>query len=154
MKKIVCMLFAIIMVLSVFSAVAENYGAKVLTPSMKVYLKPDASAEAAAEMAQGTAFTVTAISGDWARISYKGHEGFAQMKDIIFDKHVKAIIEKDAKVIYITKESVKDSKAFYSKLEAGTKVYVVGKNDEYLLIENLDGTALGIVKAANVKKVG
>lgn len=152
MKTFKMMISALlIMVMLCGGAMAASYKANVITSSMKVY---NASKEQIGSLPQGTAFTVKAISknGNWAKISYKGKTGFASMKNIMFNKRIKAVAVKDASMNFVTKASYKMKLAFKATIEKGTPVYVVGYHNGYLLIENASGNGLGIVKANCFKK--
>lgn len=134
------------------SALAASYSAKVLVSSMDVYGRSDGNVEKIGSLSQGKSFKVTAISGDWARISYKGHTGYAKLEDMIFSKRIKAVAVKDAKLKFVTKKSF-DEKVYYTAtLSAGTGVYVVGKNDDTFLITNRSGSALGYVAASALSR--
>ena len=133
-------------------ALAASYGAQVLPSSMPVYAAKSTSAAKLGSLSQGTSFTVTAISGDWARISYKNRTGYARMRHILFDKHIPAVAVKDTKLIFWTKESKKKRVQYRATLAAGTKVYVVGRAEGRLLVTNDADSALGYVSASAMVK--
>ena len=134
------------------SALASGYGAKVLVPSMTVYGNSDGSAVALGTLKQGTSITVKAVSGDWARISYKGRTLYAKLDDIIFNKHVKAVASRDTSIRFVTKESYAQNTYYSATLSAGTSVYVVGKSGDKLLVTNASDSALGYVDASTLSK--
>ena len=134
------------------SALASGYGAKVLVPSMTVYGNSDGSAVALGALKQGTSITVKAVSGDWARISYKGRTVYAKLDDIVFNKHVKAVANRDTSIKFVTKESYAQNTYYSATLTAGTTVYVVGKNGDQLLVTNASDSALGYVDASALSK--
>ena len=134
------------------SALAASYGAKVLVPSMKVYGSSDGSAVELGALKQGTSITVKAVSGDWARISYKGRTLYAKLDDIIFNKHVKAVASRDTSIRFVTKESYAQNTYYSATLSAGTSVYVVGKSGDKLLVTNASDSALGYVDASALSK--
>ena len=134
------------------SAMAASYGAKVLVPSMTVYGNSDGNATALGSLKQGTSITVKAVSGDWARISYKGRTLYAKLDDIIFNKHVKAVSNRDTAIKFVTKESYAKNTYYSATLSAGTTVYVVGKNGDQLLVTNASDSALGYVNASALSK--
>ena len=107
------------------NALAASYGAQALS-SMPVYAANSSSSTKLGSLSEGTRFTVTKISGDWARISYNKRTGYARMRHILFDKHIPAVAVKDTKLIFWTKESKKKRVQYRATLAAGTKVYVVG----------------------------
>lgn len=130
-------------------ALAASYSAKVLTVSMDVY---SSNKEKLGTLKQGTAVTVTAISGDWARISYRGNSYYARMKDIIFSKRIAAISTKKTAIRFVTKASYKENTAYKATLASGTPVYVVGLNGSQALVTNASGSVLGYVKRSALKK--
>jgi len=140
---------ALIAVMLCSGAMAASYGAKVLSTSMGVY---NASKDMIGSLDQGTSIKVTAVSGNWARISYKGNVGYAQLKDIIFNNRIKAVSTKDTAIRFVTKASYSENTYYKATLAANTGVYVVGKRGSYALISNAEGTALGYVKASALRK--
>ena len=133
-------------------ALAASYGAQVLPSSMPVYAAKSTSSAKLGTLKQGTGFTVTAISGDWARISFGKRTGYARMRHIIFDKHIAAVAVKDTKLTFWTKESQKRGVHYRATLAAGTKVYVVGMAEGRLLVTNKSDSALGYVSASALVK--
>ena len=75
MRKIIKTVLALALILATLcsSALAASYGAKVLVNNMSVY---NSEKEVAGSLDQGTSIKVTAMSGDWVRISYKGKTGY------------------------------------------------------------------------------
>lgn len=154
MKKAVKMIIAVVVLTALLggSALAASYGAQVLMPSMKVYGLSGSKKVVLGQLKQGTDFTVTEISGDWARISYKGKTGYAKLEDIIFDDSIKAVASEDTTIKFVTRESYSESKYYKATLAAGTTVYVVGKKGSYALVSNASGSALGYVKASKLTR--
>lgn len=140
---------ALIAVMLCSSAMAASYGAKVLSTSMGVY---NAGKQMIGSLDQGTSIKVTAVSGSWARISYRGATGYAKLKDIIFNKRVKAVSTQDTAIRFVTRASYGDNTYYKATLAANTGVYVVGKRGSYALISNAEGNALGYVKASALRK--
>ena len=132
-----------------FSAQAATYSAKVFSSAMKVY---DASGKGIGALGQGKAFTVKAISGSWALVEYKGKTGYAKMEDIIFNARIPGVVTKDSAFNYVTKASYRDKSYYSASIQAGTKVYVAGIHGSYLLVANADGSILGYIKSANVRR--
>lgn len=143
---------ALVLALLCGSALAASYDAKALASSMDVYGKSGSSKVKLGSLKRGTSFKVTAVSGDWARISYKGRTGYAKLEDIIFSKGVKAVASKDVSIRFVTKESFKQNVYYSATLAAGTGVYVVGKKDDNFLVMNASGSALGYVDASALSK--
>lgn len=153
MKRNLCRLCAILLLLILpgGSALAASYKAQALT-AMPVYAANSTSSTKLLSLAEGTRFTVTKISGDWARISYGKRTGYARMCHILFDKHIPAMAKKDTKLTFWTEESKKKRVQYRATLAAGTKVYVVGMYDGKLLVTNASDSALGYVSASAMVK--
>ena len=154
MKTALCRLCAALLMLALLGggALAASYGAQVLPSSMPIYAAKSTSSAKLGTLKQGTGFTVTAISGDWARISFGKRTGYARMRHIIFDKHIAAVAVKDTKLTFWTKESQKRGVHYRATLAAGTKVYVVGMAEGRLLVTNKSDSALGYVSASALVK--
>ena len=146
-KSIVVLALVAVMLCS--SAMAASYGAKVLTNTMTVY---NSSKQSIGALTQGTSFTVKAVSGDWAKISYKGKTGYASLSNIIFNNKVKAVANQDTAIKFVTRESYANNQYYSATLGAGTGVYVVGKKGTFALISNASGSAIGYVKLSALTK--
>lgn len=125
------------------TAMAASYGAKVLTNTMTVYTS---GKQVAGALTQGTSIKVKAVSGDWAKISYKGKTGYASISNIIFNNKVKAVANRDTEINFVTRASYAQNQYYSATLSAGTTVYVAGKKGNYALITNAAGSAIGYVK--------
>jgi len=79
-QKMICaMLLAVLLVSAATPALAKSVTAKVNSSSAKVYQKASKSSRSVS-VRKGTTLTVTAVSGDWARVSKNGHTGYMQKK--------------------------------------------------------------------------
>ena len=150
-KIFVALVLAIMLLSS--SALAATYSAKVLSSKMRVYAKPSVSEKYLGSLERGDEFTVLAISGEWALVRKGTRIGYARLQDIIFDNAIRGEITKDTTLYYVTKESFKEGVYYKATAREGLKVSVVGIRDDYLLIINDDGSALGYVRASRVKKL-
>lgn len=150
MRKIIKTVLALALILATLcsSALAASYGAKVLVNNMSVY---NSEKEVAGSLDQGTSIKVTAMSGDWVRISYKGKTGYAKIEDICFNNGIKAVSTKDTSIRFVTKESYSENTYYKGTLAAGTGLYVVGKKGDYALVSN-GSDALGYVKLSALTK--
>jgi len=154
MRRIIRSVFIVALVAAMLScsALAASYSAKVLTASMAVYGYSNGKKAQIGTLNQGTAFTVTEMSGDWAKITYRGKTGYAKLENIIFDKRIKAIATRDTALKFITKESYARGVYYTATLAAGTKVYAAGFKGDQMLITNASGSALGYVKKSALAK--
>ena len=132
------------------SAMAATMGAKVLSPSMAVY---NSGKKQIGALGQGTSFTVTDISGDWAKISYRGYTGYAQLKDIVFDVRLKGISTKATPVTFVTKSSYKRSVYYTGTLSAGVTLYVAGMNGDKFLFFDETGNVMGYVAKDAMRRI-
>lgn len=155
MRKMFKMLVALVLVLSMLcsGALAASYSAKVLSGQMNVYVPSGDSLFPAATLGQGTHLKVTAINGDWAKISYDGHTGYAKLKDIIFDKRIKAVSTTDTAIKFVTRESYSQNIYYSATLAAGTELYVAGIRGDLALVVNGDGSAIGYVRMSALRRV-
>lgn len=140
---------ALVAVLLCSSAMAASYSAKVLTNTMTVY---NSSKQSAGALIRGTSIKVKAVSGNWAKITYKGKTGYAKLSSIIFDKKVKVVANRDTSIRFVTRESWAKNQYYSATLGAGTTLYVVGKKGEEALISNASGSAIGYVKLSALSK--
>ncbi len=144
--RLAARVIALVFVLSTlsFSALA-SFKANVYKVSMPVYSSPSSSAKKLGALKSGTEVTVVAYKGDWTKISYKGHTGYAQFKYLNSQKRIKAYSKGNYKVYTSPSSSAKK----LCTLSRGSVVYVAGKCGNYYLIENKSGSAAGyIVKSA------
>ena len=152
-RKIAVFMLALLLLSGIFTfAQAAAYSAKVFTSAMRVYDSPGTSARGLGALGQGKSFTVTAISGGWARIEYKGKTGYAKMDDIIFNARIPGVVTKNSAFNYVTRSSYRDKTYYSASIQAGTTVYVVGIHGSNLLVANGDGSILGYIKTANVRR--
>ena len=150
MKYLKALIAAVLLVVMICgSAMAANMGAKVLAPSMAVY---NSDKQQVATLNRGTSFTVTATSGDWARISYRGYTGYAMLKDIVFNSHIKAVSTQSTKIRFITKESYKRNVYYTGTLAAGVTLYVAGINGDNFLFYDESGNVMGYVSKSAVRR--
>lgn len=153
-KKLIALLAAVVLLAGFCScAHAASYQAKVFSASMQVFASPSTSARSLGALGQGKAFTVRAISGDWALVEYRGRTGYAKMSDIMFSNKVSGVVTRDSKLSYITRASYREGTYFKANIQAGAQVYVIGIHGNYLLVTNGGGSVLGYIKAANVRRV-
>ena len=134
------------------SAMAAR-SAKVFSSSMAVYNSKSTDSQIGS-LSHGTSFSVTGISGSWAKISYKGTTGYAKMSDIIFKNRVKAVTTKSSSIKFVTKKSYKKNTYYTGTLAAGVTIYVVGVHGSNYLFYDKTGKALGYVSKSAVRKAG
>lgn len=130
------------------SALAASYGAKALSASTVVYNAKNGTR--VGTLKRGTSFTVTAISDGWTRISYKGHTGYVKLKDVVFNKHIKAVSNRSVSIKFITRESYKKGNYYTGTLAAGVELYLAGiRGDSYIFFDRT-GDTMGMVSKSAV----
>lgn len=139
----------LLMILLPVSALAD-YAAVVSTDRMKVYSTNKVNDKYyLGYLRRNTEFTVVATSGSWARITYQGRTGYAQLKDM------KQKTPQTKKLAY-TKEMTK----VYQKASSSSKVidtltpdypvYIVGTSGRYYQVTNYDGKGSGYVRQTSL----
>jgi len=146
------MLLAIAILVTPLTALAKTYEAKVYSSRMNVYSTTSTNSEYYLGcLSQGTIFTVHDVKNGWAKVSYRGNKGYAQFKDIIMrERHLYYV--KTAAPVY-TKASSSSKKLM--TLPVGTEVYMVGRNGDYWLAQNKNGSMTAYIhdKYVTTKKV-
>lgn len=135
----------LIMLLPV-SALAD-YAAVVTTSRMKVYSTNKVNDKYyLGYLKRNVEFTVVATSGSWARITYQGKTGYAQLKDM------KKVSTSQAKRLAYTNQMTKvyqkasSSSKVLDTLTADYPVYIVGTSGSYYQVTNYDGKGSGYVR--------
>ena len=126
-----------------------SFKANVYSDSMNVYSSPSTSARNLGSLKGGTEFTVTGYSGSWARIRYKSRSGYALIKDMASKKRVAAYAKSDGVKVY---KDASSSSEKLGTLSLADKVYVVGKDGNYLLEENRSGKVSGYIYKSYLSK--
>lgn len=137
-----CVLMAALMA---SGALAASYSAKV-NMNTKVYKAPQKSSSAT-KAPKSMKVTLTASSGGWGKITYKGKTGYIPMRYLTLADPIKA---------YAVVKSTVYKKPGANKLgtlNVGQGVYVIGVNGKYAQLCNRSGAVLGYVKAANLSRI-
>ena len=144
-------------------ALAASVSAVVNCSSLTVRSGPSTSHKKLGTLKKGTKITVTAVSGSWAKISYKGRTGYAAVQYLkkssgssssssSSDKKETSSETKYSSRIkgYSTqKVAVYKSASTSSKklgtIDKGTTVYVVAKNGNFYKVQNASGSVTGYI---------
>lgn len=127
------------------SALAD-YAAVVTASKMKVYSTNKANDNYyLGYLRKNIEFTVVATSGSWARITYQGRTGYAQLKDM------KKKTTSTKQLAYTTKmtklyQKASSSSKVLNTLTADYPVYIVGSSGSYYLVTNYDGKGSGYIR--------
>lgn len=139
----ICILIA--MTLSMGTAALADFQARINSSSAKVYAAPSTGSKGISG-GKGITVTVKGYSGSWAQISYRGHTGYTQVKNLNLVDRIKAYAGKSTPVY--RQASASSSKM--GTLPIGTGVYVVGKSGGYYRIQNASASVTGYVSAKNL----
>lgn len=133
-----------------------NYTAEVTSSSMRVYSTNNASnTYYLGSLKKGIQFTVTATSGDWARISYNGNTGFAKLSDMkkveqkINYMNVAAEVKSQTMRVYSSNNT--DSKYYLGSLGKGVQFTVTATSGDWARI-SYQGR-IGFAKLSDMQKV-
>lgn len=151
-KRIVRALVALMLAVALLSgsALAASRSAKVISSTMSVYKSKGGKRVGA--LRRGTSITVKGVSGSWAKISYRGKTCYARLKNIEFNKHVKAVTTQSSSIKFITRSSYKKRTYYTGTLAAGVTLYIAGEKDGNYLFYSEDGSARGYVPKSAVQK--
>ena len=132
-------------------AMAASRSAKVTSPSMSVY-KTKSTRRKIATLPHGATFKVTGISGNWAKITYKGKSGYAKLNNIMFTRRMKVVSTEKTPIKFMTKSSYRKHIYYTGTLAPGVTLYVTGIKGRYYLFVNENGSTMGYVKRSAVRK--
>ena len=134
------------------SCFASTVTAKVNSSSAKVYQTASTSSRSVS-IKKGTSLKVTAVKGDWARVSSGGHTGYMKTKYLsrnsggsTSSKKYMAYVAKDS---YVYKSA--SSSSAKRSVSKGTKIYVTGTSGDYYKVRNSGGTT-GYMKKSCVSQ--
>lgn len=127
-------------------ALAASFKARINSSSAKVYKSPSTSSKYLSG-GKGLSVTVTAYSGNWARISYKGYTGYIQLKYLNLTDPLKAYTAKSTPVYRSASSSGR-----LGTLPVNSTVYVIGKSGSYYRIQNASGSLTGYVRTNTLSK--
>lgn len=148
-KVVVRVLIAVMLIALAAPSALAAFKANVYSSSMKVYASKSTSSKKLGSLKRGTEVTVLSSSGSWAKISRKGRTGYAQIKDLISQKRTLAYAKKDGVKVY---KGASASTEVLGSIKQNAKVYVVGKNGSYVLVENRSGKARGYISKYDLSK--
>lgn len=144
-----CLIATLIVMLAVTgfsSALAKSISVKVNT-NTKVYASPSTSSKSLS-MKKGLKLSLTGISGNWARVKYKGVTGYCNLACLNTTTRYAGYISKKT-YIYKSASTTSTKKA----LDVNTKVYVIGKSGDFYRVQNASGSVTGYVKTGCVSKI-
>ncbi|MBQ5770221.1 MAG: hypothetical protein IIW08_03490, partial [Clostridia bacterium] len=132
---------AVILLLMLLPVAAlADYSAVVTASKMKVYSTNKVNDKYyLGYLKKNIEFTVVATSGNWARITYQGKTGYAQLKDM--KKKATTQTKQLAYTNTMTKlyQKASSSSKVLNTLTADYPVYITGTSGSYYLVTNYDG---------------
>ena len=139
---------AVILLLMLLPVAAlADYSAVVTASKMKVYSTNKVNDKYyLGYLKKNIEFTVVATSGNWARITYQGRTGYAQLKDM--KKKATTQTKQLAYTNQMTKlyQKASSSSKVLNTLTADYPVYITGTSGSYYLCTNYDGKGSGYIK--------
>lgn len=135
---------AVLLMSACTPAALASFKAKINTTT-RAYNIPSTSGKSV-RAAKGLTVTVTSTSGNWAKISYKGHTAYIPISKLNLVNRVTAYTAKSTPVY----RSASSSASQMGTLSIGTAVYVVGKSGGYYRIQNSSGSVTGYVSSGNL----
>ena len=145
-RRIAILLLAVFLMNMGACALAASFKACINSSSAKVYKSPSTSSKYLSG-GRGLTVTVTAYSGSWARISYKGYTGYIQLRYLNRTDPLKAYTAKSTPVYRSASSSGR-----LGTLPVNSTVYVVGKSGSYYRIQNASGSLTGYVRTNTLSK--
>ena len=144
-RSVFVRLLALVLVLLLIpAALADSFKASVYASSMPVYSTNSAKTKYyLGSLGQGTEFTVLAMQGGWAKVSYQGRTGFAQVKYLRSSVHNLGYYTTKTTYVY---KSASTSSTKLDRLTADYKVWVVGESGNYYLVDDYHGKFTGYIQ--------
>ena len=147
MRRLIAILLLAVFLMNMGAcALAASFKARINSSSARVYKSPSTSSKYLSG-GRGLTVTVTAYSGSWARISYKGYTGYIQLKYLNRTDPLKAYTAKSTPVYRSASSSGR-----LGTLPVNSTVYVVGKSGSYYRIQNASGSLTGYVRTTTLSK--
>lgn len=134
-------LLLIVFTLSMSSgALAASFQARINSSSAKVFRSPSTGSQSV-RGGKGLKVTVTAYSGNWARVTRDGNTGYIQIKYLDRTNRLKAYTKQSTPVYRSAASSGR-----MGTLPVNSTVYVVGMDGSYYRIQNASGSMTGYVR--------
>jgi len=144
--RLLCAMIAMVFMMTMgASAMAASFQAKINSSAAKVHKVPSSSS-AYVKNGKGITVSVTAYSGSWARIKYKGNTGYTKIANLDLKNPIKAYTGKSTTVY----KQASASSSRLGTLSIGRAVYVVGKSGDYYRVQNASGSVTGYVNENNL----
>lgn len=147
-RKILCLMLAALLFISMSgTAFAKSVTMRVFTDKARVYQSASTSSASLA-LPKGLKVSLTGVSGDWARIQYKGRTGYCALAALEATRLYTGYISKSGAYVYQTPST--SSRRI--GVPVNTKLYIIGKWGNFWRVCNASGSAIGFVPTGNVSK--
>lgn len=128
-------------------ASAASFKAKINSSSSKIYKSPTTSS-VSCKGVKNLTVTVTAYSGSWARVTYKGRVGYMPIKYLNLVDRIKAYTTGSTAVY----KSASSSSSKLGTLSCGSTVYVIGVDGSYCRVQDANGRVTGYIRSSQLSK--
>ena len=142
-KRFLTALLAVVLLLSASAPAALAAVQAKIIASTSVYNVPSTSGKSI-RVPRGLTVTMTSYSGNWARVSYKGHTAYIPLAYLNLVNRLTAYTAKSTPVY----RSPSTSSQKMGTLSIATAVYVVGRAGSFFRIQNASGSVTGYVPAS------
>ena len=144
-RRWMCALLAMLLALSC-AAQASDISVKVNSDSARLYSSKSSSGDSV-PLEKGASMKLQEVSGDWAKVSYRGVKGYVPLKYLNSASRYTGYISRST-YIYRSASSSSEKKS----IGVNTKIYVVGVSGDYLRVQNASGSVTGYVSASCVSR--
>lgn len=146
LRRIAVVLLAVLVLGMGSGALAASYKARINSASAKAYASPSTGSKSVSG-GKGLTVSITAYSGNWARISYKGKTAYMQLKHLNLTNRIKGYTKSSTPVYRSASSSSR-----MATLPVNSTVYVVGRDGSYFRVENASGSMTGYVRTNALSK--
>ncbi|MBQ3575246.1 MAG: C40 family peptidase [Clostridia bacterium] len=142
----VILVFICVVLMCCPAASAASFKAKINSSSSRIYKSPSSRA-VSVKGVKNLTVNVTAYSGSWARVTYKGRVGYMPIKYLNLVNRIKAYTTGSVSVYRNAGSSSR-----LGTLPRGTTVYVIGVDGSYARIQDANGRVTGYIRASQLSK--
>lgn len=143
-RTALALLIAMLLTAALAPSALASFKATVYT-SAKAYNIPSTSGKSI-NVPEGLTVTVTATSGNWAKVSYKGNTAYMQVSTLNLVNRLTAYTARSTSVY----KQPYSSSSQLGTLSIGTKVYVVNKVNGYYRVQNSSGSVTGYIASGDL----
>lgn len=143
-RRMLSVLLMMTLVMLLFAPCASaSISAKVNSSSAKAY-KSASTSSMSIKVPKNLKLTITAISGNWAKVSYKGRSAYMKLSTLVPTQRATGYVTKSAAVYNSSGKKM-------GTLSKGTSLYVVGTVNNGYCVVNKSGN-VGFMKSGTLSK--